>query len=159
MTELPLFDARGGSLVSLVRLDSVSPEGREESPPFACSLVVAECSQQVLLGFNVNRQQWELPGGTIRAGESAHDAALRELVEETGIETDRASLVAGAEFTFRGDATKYRAAVFSVILASAPNLIKSDELISFVWWDPSDELWDGLCPLDAEVARRCRLRD
>lgn len=26
MTELPIFDARGGSLVSLVRLDSASPE-------------------------------------------------------------------------------------------------------------------------------------
>jgi 8-oxo-dGTP diphosphatase len=155
MAELPMFDARGGSLVSLVRLNSAALEDLDGSSPFACSVVVVELAGQVLLGFNVSRQQWELPGGSVEPGESAHTTALRELAEETGIRADRASLVARAEFKFGGEATKYLAAIFTVVLYTAPDLVKSDELNSFIWWDPTGGLWDGLCPLDAEVARRC----
>jgi 8-oxo-dGTP diphosphatase len=155
MTELPLFDARGGSLESFVRLHSASAENLDGTSPFVCSLVVVRWAKQVLLGFNIVRQQWELPGGSVEPGESAHEAALRELAEETGISASRASLVARAEFKFGGEATKYLAAVFTVVLAGAPELVASDELKSFIWWEPTSEMWDGLCPLDAEVARRC----
>jgi 8-oxo-dGTP diphosphatase len=155
MTDLPLFDARGGSLESFVRLDSAPPENPDGSSPFACSLVVVQWVAQVLLGFNVSRQQWELPGGSVEPGESAHDAALRELAEETGIWASHFSLVARAEFKFGGEETKYLAAVFTVVLDGPPQLVASDELKSFVWWEPSGEMWDGLCPLDAEVARLC----
>jgi 8-oxo-dGTP diphosphatase len=155
MAELPMFDARGGSLESFVRVNGASPENPEGTSQFACSLVVVVWAEQVLLGFNVSRQQWELPGGSVESDESAHEAALRELAEETGIRASRASLIARAEFKFGGEATKYLAAVFTVVLDVAPELVASDELKSFIWWEPTSEIWDGLCPLDAEVARRC----
>lgn len=155
MAELPVFDASGGSLVSFTCLDAASTENLDGSSTFACSLAVVEWGRRVLLGFNVTRQQWELPGGSVETGESAHQAVLRELAEETGIRADRASLVAGAQFTFSGDATIYRAAVFTLSLESEPDMAASDELASFLWWDPADDPWDGLSPLDAEIARRC----
>jgi hypothetical protein len=34
MAELPVFDARGGSLASLVRLDGALHEDLDASPPF-----------------------------------------------------------------------------------------------------------------------------
>jgi 8-oxo-dGTP diphosphatase len=139
----------------LVRLNSAALEDLDGSSPFACSVVVVELADKCCSVFNVSRQQWELPGGSVEPGESAHTTALRELAEETGIRADRASLVARAEFKFGGEATKYLAAIFTVVLYTAPDLVKSDELNSFIWWDPTGGLWDGLCPLDAEVARRC----
>jgi 8-oxo-dGTP diphosphatase len=155
MAELPVFDANGGSLLSFTYLPGASAEDLDGTSSLACSLVVVEWARQVLLGFNVNRQQWELPGGSVEAGELAGETALRELAEETGIHADRASLVASAEFTFGGDATTYLAAVFTILLESDPDLAASDELTSFLWWDPSNEAWDSLSPLDAEIARRC----
>jgi 8-oxo-dGTP pyrophosphatase MutT (NUDIX family) len=153
MAELPVFDANGGSLVSFTPRSASTDESDGSS--FACSLVAVEWAGQVLLGFNVSRQQWELPGGSLEAGESARQAALRELAEETGVRSEQASLNAKAEFTFPGDATTYLAAVFYVSLDSEPDLVTSDELSSFLWWDPAGRAWDGLSPLDAEVARRC----
>jgi hypothetical protein len=65
-------------------------------------------------------------------------------------------LVARADFMFASDANRYVAAVFMLLLVSAPEHIESDELTSFAWWDPSSEMWDGVSPLDAPVVRRCR---
>jgi hypothetical protein len=62
MMELPMFDSSGGSLESFIRLDRASPENLDVAPSFACSLVVVTWAEEVLLGFNVSRQQWELPG-------------------------------------------------------------------------------------------------
>ena len=109
----------------------------------------------MLLGLNVGRKQWELPGGAVEPGESAHEAAFRELAEETGIRVDRVAHVARAEFMFESEATMHLAAVFSLLLDGAPDLVENDELSSFMWWDPRAEVLDGLCLLDAEVARRC----
>ena len=155
MTELPIFDACGGTLVSLDRVEGASFVVLDGSPPLARSLVLVRSGQSVLLGFNVRRQQWELPGGAVEPGESAHDAAVRELAEETGIRVDRVALVARAEFMFGSDATTHLAAVFTVALGGAPVLVENDELSSFKWWNPTAELLDGICLLDAEVARRC----
>ena len=155
VTELPIYDALGGSLVSLARLEDASLEGLDGSVPLARSLVVVLWGRQVLMGFNASRRQWELPGGALEEGESAHAAALRELAEETGIRVDRVSLVARAEFMFGGEASRHLAAVFAVAADSAPDVVENDEMVDFAWWDPAGEPWSGLSPLDAEVARRC----
>jgi protein-L-isoaspartate(D-aspartate) O-methyltransferase len=151
--ELPVYDTRGASLISFARLDEGLPDGADETA--ACSMVVVRWDRQVLFGFNVTRAQWELPGGSLETGESSYDAAVRELAEESGIQATRVSLVGRAVCTLVGTTTTYVADVFTTVLDTAPELIESDELHSFVWWDPANDEWEGLSRVDAEIVRRC----
>ncbi|OYV59637.1 MAG: hypothetical protein B7Z69_06535 [Actinobacteria bacterium 21-73-9] len=72
----------------------------------------------------------------MEAGETAHETALRELEEETGIRADVVSLVARAEFRFEDQGALYRAGMFAAVVANIPNPVESDELRNFRWWDP-----------------------
>jgi 8-oxo-dGTP diphosphatase len=147
------------SLVSLDQPVDILTERSNDTDAAACSLVVVKWDEHVLFGFNVDRSQWELPGGSLDPGESSNDAALRELAEETGIRVDQATLVARAVFRFEGSANKYGADIFKVELADVPDLVESDEMCDFRWWEPEDILWDGMSALDAEVVRRIQSRD
>lgn len=153
--DLPVFDARGGSLASLVILDGAGLHSADGGFPLARSLVVVVSKDRVLMGFNVRRRQWELPGGALEPGESPHDAAVRELAEETGIRADELNLVARAEFVFGSESTRHWAAVFNAGFGAPPATGPNDEMDDFRWWNVGADLWEGLSPIDAEVARRC----
>ena len=47
------------------------------------AFAVISVNGEYLIGFNSWRQQWEFPAGGIEAGETAREAAIRELYEET----------------------------------------------------------------------------
>lgn len=53
-------------------------------------VVIAGCGAPYLLMIRrKDRRQWAFPGGMIEPGETAAEAALRELAEETGLVVDR----------------------------------------------------------------------
>lgn len=156
---LPVFDAHGDCLSSLVLVDGARPDTFLGGVPVVRSLVAVANSGRVLMGFHLRRHQWELPGGAIELGESAHDAAVRELAEETGIQARELSLVARAEFVLGSEATRHWAAVFNVAFEAAPMTEANEEMADFRWWTVNTDLWEGLSPLDAEVARRCLPKD
>ncbi|MBX9461305.1 MAG: NUDIX hydrolase [Brevundimonas sp.] len=64
--------------------------------PVPCVGVVCLRGDQVLLirrGRPPKQGEWSLPGGRIEPGERAVDAALRELLEETGVEAEITGLL------------------------------------------------------------------
>lgn len=52
--------------------------------PLTFVLVAVEHEGRWLILYTSERRQWEIPGGAIEAGETPHDAAVREVFEETG---------------------------------------------------------------------------
>jgi mutator protein MutT len=62
--------------------------------PRACALVLNEC-QQILLIHRIKdgREYWVFPGGGVESGETAEQAVIREVEEETSLMADNISLL------------------------------------------------------------------
>ncbi|MFA5989356.1 MAG: RNA pyrophosphohydrolase [Sphingomonas sp.] len=59
-------------------------------------IMIMNAQGQIFVGQRVDTkvEAWQLPQGGIDPGETAHDAAFRELAEETGISADKVALLA-----------------------------------------------------------------
>lgn len=56
-------------------------QNRNITPTSAYAII--EVQGKFLIGYNSYREQWEFPAGKIESGETAMEAARRELYEET----------------------------------------------------------------------------
>ena len=55
----------------------------DTSIPLTLTIVIAKYQNRTLVLYSPERQVWEAPGGGINPGETAHDCARREVLEET----------------------------------------------------------------------------
>ncbi|MBV9142834.1 MAG: NUDIX hydrolase [Pseudonocardiales bacterium] len=103
--------------------------------------------------FDSWRRQWELPGGRREPGETARQAAVRELAEETGIEAVDLDFVGVAECDLRRPSRREYVALYWTNRQVAPQLVINDEALAFLWWNPQSSVAEQMNPLDAEMAR------
>ena len=108
----------------------------EHRLPMPASLVVVRFEDAVLMVFNGWRQ-WELPGGMREPGESARQAAVRELAEETDIRSVELDFVAAAEVDLRRRSRREYAAIYRTDLQDMPEPVVNEQASAFLWWDRS----------------------
>lgn len=92
---------------------AVTSEGREypARPLVGIGIVVIRDGREVVLvrrGRPPALGQWSLPGGAQELGETAEEAARRELLEETGLRVDALHLVAHVDSIHRDEAGQVR---------------------------------------------------
>ena len=97
------------------------------------SLVVVRFEDAVLMLFNDWRQQWELPGGMREPGETARQAAVRELAEETGISSVDLDFIAVAEVDLRRPNRQEYTAIYRTDLQDVPQPVVNEEASAFLW--------------------------
>lgn len=153
MAVLPLSDRFGNLLVSF-DATGTEPESPDAATPMPLSLIVVVLGGRVLMVLDAVRGQWELPGGMRERDETARQAGMRELAEETGIVTADLEAAAVAGFSLTCPARREYAAVYRLVLRAMPDLAADDEVLDFRWWDPQSPLPEDMSPLDAEIARR-----
>lgn len=154
MAVLPIRDRAGNALVDFCFVAEEELPRLVENVPMPASLVVVTYAEAVLLMFDSWRKQWELPGGIREPGETARQAAVRELREETGLGVTDLTFAGVAEFELTEPERRELLAVYRVQVKVMPGLTVNDEALAFRWWPPDEPVDNGMSPLDAEIARR-----
>ncbi len=91
------------------------------------------------------RLLWSLPKGHLEAGETAEDAAVREVEEETGIRGRVVAPLGTVDYWFVADDRRIHKTVHHYLLeAAGGELSDSDIEVDEVAWVPIDELRDRL---------------
>ncbi|MFJ6655354.1 NUDIX domain-containing protein [Streptomyces sp. NPDC091377] len=150
-------DSHGNALISFLAAPGEHPPPQDAPTPLA--LVSLWRGDHVLLVFNRFRRCWELPGGLIDPGESAREAAERELLEESGqVPEGLLRFVGFARFILAPDLRAEYGALFSGrVRGGTPSVFRPDEEICAMrWWDPGGREVERLQPLDAYLARLTR---
>jgi ADP-ribose pyrophosphatase YjhB (NUDIX family) len=122
------------------------------------SLVAIWNAGDVLLVRNSYVPYYSLPGGYLRRGESARDAAIRELREEVGIATTPDQLVPLLDRIHEWEGKHDHVEIFALEVPSRPNIdVDHREVVSATWWRPQSALSLELFPpLRAVLEQRAR---
>ncbi len=71
----------------MVRIIIGNRVGRQAALRNGCTAAIFDASRRLLLTRREDNGQWCLPGGQMEPGESAAECCVREVYEETGLET------------------------------------------------------------------------
>ena len=81
---------------------------------------------------------WGVPAGKIEAGETPHQAAIRELIEETGIQASSSQVKEIGKLYVQKPRGDYIYHMFQVNINEMPKVILSPEHTKYLWANAED---------------------
>jgi ADP-ribose pyrophosphatase YjhB (NUDIX family) len=111
------------------------------------SLVALWNAGEILLVRNSYVPYYSLPGGYVHRGETAREAAVRELREEVGVSTTGDQLVPLLDRTHEWEGKRDHVEIFALELPSRPNIeVDHREVVEAAWFPPTRALSMELFP-------------
>lgn len=94
-----------------------------------------------LIGYNGWRKQWEFPAGGIEAGETARQAAIRELYEETHQKVDKLDFKGLFKVSDSHGRLKYQAVFYGEMEEMSEFVhTETDEMERIYLWDLQEDI-------------------
>lgn len=96
-----------------------------------------EATGKILLSKTaISSQKWSLVGGGVKKSEDVAQGAVREILEETGIELEENQLMFHKEQTLSEKGAKFQAIYYSVKVKSPALNKQRFEILELAWFDP-----------------------
>ncbi|WP_281172747.1 NUDIX hydrolase [Jiangella gansuensis] len=104
------------------------------------------------------RLEWVLPKGHVEAGETPEQAAVREVWEETGLQSKVVTAVGDIDYWFVAGNRRIHKTVHHFLLEATGGSLSTDDVeVSDVAWVPLDELAERMrYASERRLARRLR---
>lgn len=103
----------------------------------AAALIQNAEGRVLLVREGYGRRRWGPPGGSIDAGETPEEAAVREVSEETGLEVRMSETVASYRFTFSDGSFAMRHAFVCEVVGGTLAIPDTGEIADIGWFDPA----------------------
>ncbi|WP_270816318.1 NUDIX hydrolase [Hungatella effluvii] len=145
--------ARNKSGWELQEYLNISEIELSEYPNVTGAFAIITVNGIFLIGYNSWRGQWEFPAGGIEENETARQAAVRELFEETHQKVDKLAFKGLFKVkTAKGD-IKYQAAYYGKLDALRPFVSEAnDEMAEIMLWDGLEDI-GYVDEIDLTIAR------
>lgn len=130
-----------------------------ERPLVGVGAVIVDGSRVVLVkrGHEPLKGEWSLPGGAVELGESLHDALVREVREETGLDVDVGPVVDVVDRVHRTDdgRVEYHFVIVDYLCrVTGGSLACGSDAGDACWAERDDLTRFNLTPLALRVVRK-----
>ena len=155
----PSLVDRGFQLAYVCAYRAMRTYWKVRRPTTHGTLIALWNRDEVLLVRNSYVPYYCVPGGYLRRGETARDAAVRELHEEVGITADGETLELVLDRTHDWEGKRDHVQIFALDLPSRPSVaVDHREVVEADWWPAERALKLELFPPLREVIERRRAR-
>jgi len=120
------------------------------------ALVAIWHSGEILLVKNSYVRYYSLPGGYVQRGETGRSAAIRELIEETGIRASASELRLALDQQHEWEGKREHIEIFELEVATKPTIkVDNREVVEATFYAPTKALeLDLFAPLRKVIEKR-----